>query len=123
MYIDSKKKNVLVLGETSTQGLNDTTITAEATYSINFSRSQRKFWLGLHYSGSNSFSFVITTTIYQFKAKLSKMKPYPLYLGSISKVLTSNNIKKTGLNQYVCDFSISYNIVDNSNIISIYKYC
>ena len=37
------KKDILVLGEAPTQGLDDTTITAVAKYSINFSRSQRKF--------------------------------------------------------------------------------
>ena len=34
------------------------TLTEEAEYSINFSRSQRKFCLSLHYNGSSSFLFV-----------------------------------------------------------------
>ena len=36
--IDNKKNNILVSGEGPTQGLDDTTITAEAEYSINFTR-------------------------------------------------------------------------------------
>ena len=42
VHIDNKKKDILVLGKGPTQVLNETTITAEAEYSINFSKSQRK---------------------------------------------------------------------------------
>ena len=55
VHIDNKKKDILILGIGRTQGLDDTTITAEAQYSINFSRSNRKFCLSLHHNGSNSF--------------------------------------------------------------------
>ena len=40
-HIHNKGKDILILGEGPTQGLDDTTLTAEAKYSINFSRSQR----------------------------------------------------------------------------------
>ena len=43
VHIDNKGKDILILGEGPTQGLDDTTLTGEAKYSINFSRSQRKF--------------------------------------------------------------------------------
>ena len=45
-------------------------------------------------NGSNSFLFVNATKIYQFKAKDSNIKKYPLCLGNISKDFTANNIKK-----------------------------
>ena len=67
--IDNKKKDILILGIGPAQGLDDTRLSAEAQYSINFSRSNRKFCLSLHYNGSNSFLFVNATKIYQFKAK------------------------------------------------------
>ena len=69
MHIDNKKKDTLILGKGLTVGLDDTTLTAQSQYSINFSRSNRTFCLSLHYSGSNSFLFVNATKIYQFKAK------------------------------------------------------
>ena len=47
VYIDNKGKHVLMFGEELTQGLNGTTSTAEAKYSINFSRPNRKFCLKL----------------------------------------------------------------------------
>ena len=43
-------------------------------------------------------------------------------LGNISKELFVDNMKKTGLNEYVYDFSVAYNIIDTNNIIDIYKY-
>ena len=36
VHVDNKKKDVLVLGEGWTQGLNSTTMTAKAKYPINF---------------------------------------------------------------------------------------
>ena len=88
------KKNILILGEGPTQGLDDTTLTTEAEYSINFTQSRQRFVLSLHYNGSNSFLFVNATKIYQFKAKDSEIKYYTLCLGKISKDSTINNIKK-----------------------------
>ena len=94
MHIDKRRKNILVLVEGPTQGLDDASITAETKYSINFLKSQRKFCLSLYYIGSNSLLFVNATRIYQFKAKDAELKLYVLCLGNISKGFTANNIKK-----------------------------
>ena len=85
VHIDNKGKDILIFGERATQGLDDTTLTAEAKYSIDFS---------LHYNGSNSFLFANATKVFQFKAKDSEIKDYALYLGNISKDFTINNLKK-----------------------------
>ena len=37
--IDNKEKDIFILGEGTTQGLDDTTLTAEAKYPINFTQS------------------------------------------------------------------------------------
>ena len=74
VHIDNKNKDILILGKGPTQGLDYTNLKAEADYSVNFSRSQRKFCLSLHYNGSNSFLFVNAIKIYQFKAKDSEIK-------------------------------------------------
>ena len=76
MHTDNKNKDIFVLGNGATRGLDNTKLTAEAEYSINFSRSERKFCWSLHYNGSNSFLFVNATEIYQFKAKNSEIKPH-----------------------------------------------
>ena len=44
VHADNKGKDILILGKGPTQELDDTTLTAEAQYSIHFSRSNRKFW-------------------------------------------------------------------------------
>ena len=92
--IDNKGKYILILGEGPTQGLDDTTLKAEAKYPINFTQSGRRFVLSLHYNGSNSFLFVNATKVYQFKAKNSVIKDYALYLVNVSKDFTINNMRK-----------------------------
>ena len=66
-YIEKKNKDILILGKGPTQELDDTTLTAEAKYSIIFTQPRKIFVLRLHYNGSNSFLFVNATKIYQFK--------------------------------------------------------
>ena len=55
VHIDNKIKYILILGKVPTQGLNDTTLTAETQYQINFSISNAKFCLSLHYNGRTVF--------------------------------------------------------------------
>ena len=76
VHVDNKGKDILILGEGPTHGVDDTTLTAEAKYSTNFMQWGKRFVLSLHYNGSNSFLFVNATKIYQFKAKYSEIKYY-----------------------------------------------
>ena len=55
VYVHNKGKDILVLGEGPTQGLDDTSLKAEAKYPINFTQSNRRFVLSLHYNASDSF--------------------------------------------------------------------
>ena len=64
VHIDDKGKDILIIGKGTTQRLDDTMLTTEAQYTINFSRSNRKFCLRVHYNGNNSFSFANATKIY-----------------------------------------------------------
>ena len=47
VHVDNKGKDILILGEGPTWGLDDTTLTAEVKYSINFSQSGKRFVLSL----------------------------------------------------------------------------
>ena len=94
VHVDNKGKDILILGEGPIQGLDDTTLTAETKYPINFTQSGKGFVLSLHYNGKNSFLFVNATKIYQFKAKNSEIKNYALCLGNVSKYFPINNLKK-----------------------------
>ena len=122
VHANNKNKDVLILGKGQTQGLDNTTLTAEAEYSMNFSRSQRKVCLSLHYNGKNSFLFVTATKIHQLKAEDSEIKKYPLCLGNISKDFSVDNMKKTGLNGYAYDFSADCDVIAVDDILYIHKY-
>ena len=73
VHVDNKGKDILILAEGPTQGLDGTTFTAEAKYPINFTQSGKRFVLTLHYNGSNSFLFVNARKVYQFKDKESEI--------------------------------------------------
>ena len=94
VYIDNRNKDILILSEGPTQGLDDTTLTAEANYPVKFTQQRKRFVLSLHYNGSNGYLFVNATKIYQFKTKDSEIKDYTLCLSNISKDFTINNMKK-----------------------------
>ena len=81
------KKDIIILGERPTQGLDDTALTAEAKHPNNFMQSGKKFVLRLYCKGSNSFLFVKATKVYQSKKRRNKK----LY----------NNLKKTELKEVV----------------------
>ena len=91
-------------------------------YSINFIKNNRKFCLSLHYNGANSYLFVNGTEIINFKAKDSNIVARPLCLGNISKDWSVDNMKDTGLNGYVYDFSVDYDATDVDDIKDIHKY-
>ena len=81
MHIGNKEKDILILGEGQTQGLDDTRLKAAAKYPNNFTQRRKS----LHYNASNNFLFVNAAKIFQFKAKGSEIKDYTLCLGNISK--------------------------------------
>ena len=116
------KKYILVPGEGLTQGLDGTTLTAEKNYSVNFTVTRKKFCLSLHYNGANSYLFVNGTEIIRFKAKDSEIVTTPLCIGNILKDFSTDNMKKTGLNGYVYDFSVDYDAIPVDVILDIHKY-
>ena len=66
--------------------------------------------------------FINSTEIYKFKAKDSEIVASPLCLGNISKDWSVDNMKKTGFNGYVYDFSVDYNSIAVDDIKDIHKY-
>ena len=116
-----RKKNILVFGIGPTQGL-ELTLTAEKMYSINFTVTNKIICLSLHYNGANSYLFVNGTQIYKFKAKDSEIVVGPICLGNISKDWSVDNMKKTGFNGYVYDFSVDCDPIAVNDIKDVHKY-
>ena len=100
----------------------DTTISAEKLYSINFTKTKTKFCLSLHYNRPNSYLFANGTEIYKFKAKGSEIAAASICLGNLSRDFSVDNMKKTGLNGYVYNFSADYDFIANDKILDIHKY-
>ena len=124
------KHNILVLGKAFIQKINNTTIHAEKMYSPNFSVENKMFVLSLQYNGDNSYLFVNSQKVTQFKAKNSEINAKRTFLGSLvgnkgyydvsdlSKD-DANNIKMYG---NVYDFSVDYSSISHDNILKIHKY-
>ena len=104
MHVNNKGKGILILGEGPAQGLDDTTLTAEAK--INFTQSGKIFVLSLHYNGSNSFLFINAAKVYIFKQKNSEIKDYVLHLGN---VCTINSRKKNRI-KWSCKIQLTLTI-------------
>ena len=88
-------------------------------YSVNFTVTKKKFCLSLHYNGPNSYLFVDGKELVKFKAKDSDIVASPLCLKNISKDWSADNMKKTGLNGYVYEFSVNYG--DSNKTLNITK--
>ena len=59
VHVDIKNKNILILGEGATQGLEDTTLAAEAIYPITFTQLNTRFVLSWLYNGSNMLLLIL----------------------------------------------------------------
>ena len=109
VHANNRVKKILILGEGITQGLDDTTLTAEKMYSINFTVSRKILCLSLHYNGANSYLFDNGTEIYRFKARDSEIVADSLCLRNIFEGFSVANMKKTGF----------YSRIRNSRFASI----
>ena len=122
VHDDNKGKDILIIGKGPTQGLGEYSLTAEKMYSVNFTDNGDKYCLSLHYNEANSYLFVNDKEIIKFKAKDSEIVATPLCLGNISKDWSVDNMKDTGLNGYVYDFSFDYDATAVDDIKDIHKY-
>ena len=90
-HANNRANNILALAKDFIQGINGTTIYAEKMYSTNFTVTNKKFCLSLHYNGGSGYLFVNGNEIINFKANDSEIVPYPLCLGNVSNVSIKYN--------------------------------
>ena len=98
--------------------VDDTTLSAETTYPINF--TQLIFVSTLR--KQQFILFINASKIYQFKSKESEIKYYTLCLGNISKDFTVNNMNKARLKRNKRFLSIDFNPIDTNDTSDIHKY-
>ena len=120
-HADNKGKYILILGSGATLELVENLLTAEKMYSINFTVT-KKNCLSLHYNEANNYLFVNGTEIHRFTAKDFEIVATPLCLGNIAKDWSVDNMKKTGFNDYVYDFSAHYDAIAVDDTVDIHNY-
>ena len=91
-------------------------------YSINFTKENTKFCLSLHYNGASSYLFVNGTEIIKFEAKDAEITSISTVLRNHIERLVIGNMKKTGLEGCIYDFSVDYDAITISDIFDIHKY-
>ena len=77
------------------------------------SKERYKICFSLYYNAANTLLYPNNVQIYQFKAKDSKTKPYPLCMANISKDFTVNNMEKHGLREMLTIFFNSNTTADS----------
>ena len=98
------------MDEGPTDGINDSTGTAEKEFSINFCKANTKFCLSSHYNGDESYFCVSKTEIFKFKAN-DKIIWYIFCLGSTSKDFNKDEQSENSLNGTVYDFSVDHSSI------------
>ena len=123
IHVDNKGKGILILEKGPTQGVGNSSLTAEKLYSINFAEFNKKFVLSLHYNGDNSYLFVNGVEIIKSKALTGNIKTHNgICLGNISKDWGISNMKATSLVGDVYEFSCSYVPISVNEIKNIHEY-
>ena len=74
VHIDNKGRHFLIPGEGSTQGLDDTTLTAEVTYPIDFTQPNEEFILSLHIMEATVPNLLMLQNYISSKQKTLKLK-------------------------------------------------
>ena len=117
--INNRKKGILILVKGPTQRLELHCLQKKSIQLILLKIINH--CLGLHYNGASRYLFVNGTEIYKFKAKVSETVANLLCLGNISKYWLADNMKRTGLNGYVYDFSVDYDAIEVDDLLDIKK--
>ena len=111
------------MGDGLTQAINGTTIYVEKNYYRNFMDPGKKFVLGLHYNGDNSYLLVNGRQELKFKAKIDQLVKEKLCMGNLSDQLTASESEKTVLYGNIYDFLVDYQaVVGVGPIYDMHRY-
>ena len=108
-HANNKGNNIFVMGDGFVQGINDTTLYAEKTYSQNFTQPNKNFVLSLHYNNNDSYLFINGKQELKFKAKPNPiLTENRLCIGNLSAQWTTSESEKTGLYGNIYDLVVDY---------------
>ena len=94
LHATNKANHIYVMGDGFTQGINDTTLYVEKSYFRNFTESNVKFVLSLHYNGDDSYLFVNGRQELKFKCKTGQLVKEKLCIGNLSDQWTASESEK-----------------------------
>ena len=122
-HVDNRKNNFLILVLGPIYGINGKSGSADKRFGINFTKSNIKFCLSLHYIMMIIVMSVNGKEIVKFKANSKNVNfPTQFCLGSISDGFSATESREVSLNGNVYDFSVDYNSIDKPDILNIHKY-
>ena len=91
-------------------------------FSINFSKTNTKFCLSLHYNADNRYLFVNEKEILKFKSDSQNVNfPIQFRLGSFSTGFSVNDSAEVCFNGNVYNFSVDYNLINKFGILNAQK--
>ena len=122
IHSNDKANNIFIMDDGFVQGIKNTTLYAEKTYSQNLTAVNKKFALSLHYNGDDSYLFVNGKQELKFKAKDDQIVKEILCLGNISDDWTAANAQKTGLWGEIYDFAVDYTSTIIGYIYNVHRY-
>ena len=123
VHATNRANNIYVTGEAFVQGINDTTIYAEKKFYRNFTDTDKKFVLSVHYNGDNSYLFVNGRQELKFKAKIDQLVQENLCRGNLSDQWIASESEKTGLYGNIYDFVVDYKSINGVKpIYDMHRY-
>ena len=113
----NRANHIYLMGDGLTQGINDTKIYVEKKYFRNFTESDVKFILSLHYNGDDSYLFVNCRQELKFKCKTDQLVKEKLCIGNLSES------EKAGSYGNIYDFVVDYEeFLGVKPIYDMYRY-
>ena len=123
VHSNNKANNIYDMDGGIVQGINDTALYAEKTYSQNFIQPSKKFVLSLHYKGDDSYLFDNGKQELKSKAKTDQLVKEKLCIGNLSDQWTASESEKTGLYGNIYDLFVDYEqIVGVGPIYDFHRY-
>ena len=118
VHNDNRDKDILILGEGPTQGLGDTTLTAESKYFINFTQSVKRFVLSVHYNGSNSFLLLVQKDMNSKHKRLWNKRLHTDFRYHF-KIFYGKYYEKNKIKRKCKIFSVDFNPTDTNDNLDI----
>ena len=94
----------------------------QKNFSQNFTATNKKFVLSLHYNGDDSYLFVNGKQELKSKAKDDQIVKEILYLGNINDDWTDANAQKTGFWGEMYDFAGDYTSTNIGDTYNVHRY-